>query len=124
MKFTDICLITEDVLNLRRFYESIFGVDSEGDSVHSSLNIYGLRLAIYAKSAAESDMGFDFTGAGTGLFTIGFTVDDADVDFQRISSLGLCDVTPPHVWPWGAKSFRFPDIDGNIIIIRSLPTQV
>jgi len=123
MKFTDICLITENVLELRQFYESIFDVESEGDEVHSFLKIDDLDMAIYAKNAAESDMGFDFTGAGIGLFSIGFTVDDADVEFQRISALGLCDMTPPHVWPWGAKSFRFPDIDGNILVIRSWPTQ-
>lgn len=123
MKFTDICFITHDVLKLRRFYESVFNVESEGDEVHSFLTIGGLGIAIYARSSAESDMGFDFTEAGTGLFTIGFTVDDADAEFQRISALDLCDVTPPQVWPWGATSFRVTDLDGNIIVIRSWPPQ-
>ena len=123
MEFTDICLITDDVVELTQFYESVFSVRSEGGEVHSVIKIGGLDIAVYARSAAESDMGFNFTGTGTGLFTIGFNVDDVDAEYARIVALGICAVTEPHVWPWGAKSFRFPDIDGNIIVIRSWPDQ-
>ena len=121
MKFSDICLITRDVLKLAKFYETIFNVKSEGDAIHSFVNMAGLGLAIYSKNAAETDMGFDFTGSGTGLMTIGFNVDDVDAEYVRITALNICDVTTPHLWPWGAKSFRFKDTDGNIIIIRSMP---
>ena len=39
IQFTDICFITNDVMRLRAFYESVFGSKSEGDEVHSTLGI-------------------------------------------------------------------------------------
>ena len=121
MKFGDICLITKNVPELVKFYETVFDTKAEGDATHSSLDAAGLGLAIYDKGAAQADMGFDFTGAGTGMVTLGFNVDDADTEYARILRLGVCGVTEPHLWPWGAKSFRFPDPDGNILVFRSFP---
>ena len=37
MKFTDVCFITNDVLRLRAFYEAVFGIQSEGDEIHSGI---------------------------------------------------------------------------------------
>jgi predicted enzyme related to lactoylglutathione lyase len=123
MKFSDICLITDDVLRLAQFYETVFGGTVEGDATHAVVTASGLAIAIYRKSDAESVMGFDFSGAGRGLLTINFNADDADEECARIRSMGLFDVTEPTLWPWGAKSFRLFDSDGNIIVIRSRPKQ-
>jgi uncharacterized glyoxalase superfamily protein PhnB len=123
MQFTDICLITDDVLRLAGFYETLFGAKAEGDKIHSGILLPGLNLTIYSKAAAISDMGFDFTDAGTGLNTIGFNCDEAEEEYKRIKTLGICNPTEPHIWPWGAKSFRFTDPDGHIIIIRSWPKE-
>ena len=35
IKFSDICLVTGDVLRLRAFYEMVFGVKVQGDEYHS-----------------------------------------------------------------------------------------
>lgn len=121
--FTDICLITDDVPKLVKFYEVLFGTKAEGDEIHSGINLPGLGIAIYSKNAAQKDMGFEFTMAGTGLFTIGFNCDDAGREYERIRSLNICIPTKPHIWPWGAKSFRLTDPDGNIIMIRSWAKQ-
>jgi predicted enzyme related to lactoylglutathione lyase len=119
MIFTEICLMTKNVPDLVRFYETIFNTKAEGDSTHSFISAAGLGIAIYDINAAETVMGFDFTGTGTGMFTIGFNVDDVDAEHTRIKSLDICGITEPQLWPWGAKSFRFTDPDGNIIIFRS-----
>lgn len=121
MKFSDIGLITDDVKRLCRFYEQVFNVQAEGDEIHATVRLPGLGIALYNRSAAESDMGFDFTSAGAGFCTIDFDCEDADAEYERIASLGLCVPTRPQVWPWGAKSFRFADPDGHIILVRSLP---
>lgn len=123
MKFTDICIITNNVLNVVKFYETIFNTKAEGDSIHSFINAADLGIAIYNKNDAEKVMGFDFSNTGTGLLTIGFNVDDVDAEYERIKELNICSVTEPQVWPWGAKSFRFMDIEGNYIVFRSWPTQ-
>jgi uncharacterized glyoxalase superfamily protein PhnB len=123
MTFTDICIITKNVLDAARFYETIFNTKAEGDNIHSFINAAGLGIAIYDKNAAETDMGFNFSNTGTGLISIGFNVDDVDVEYGRIKGLNISSVTEPQLWPWGAKSFRFKDIDGNIIVFRSWPKQ-
>jgi predicted enzyme related to lactoylglutathione lyase len=119
MKFTDICVITSNVPEAVRFYESVFQTRAEGDSIHSYIHAPGIGIAIYNKQEAENMMGFDFTNSGTGLITIGFDVEDADMEYLRIKALKINGVTEPQLWPWGAKSFRFPDSEGNIIVFRS-----
>ncbi len=121
MEFQDICFITDDVPALVRFYETLFDTKAEGDDIHSALCVSGLHLAIYNKDAAIHDMGFDLGGAGTGLMTIGFGVDDADGACARIRAMNLCPTTDPVLWPWGAKSFRLRDPDGNVLVFRSIP---
>ena len=105
MKFTDICIITKNVLDVAKFYETIFNSKAEGDNIHSFINAAGLGIAIYDKNAAETVMGFDFSN-NTGLITIGFDVDDVDVEYERIKALNINSTTEPQLWPWGAKSFR------------------
>ena len=34
MKFSDICIITENVSRLARFYETVFQTKAEGDDIH------------------------------------------------------------------------------------------
>lgn len=119
MKFTDICIITNNVLDVAKFYEIVFNAKAEGDNTHSFINVAGLGIAIYDKNDAEKVMGFDFSNTGTGLLTIGFDVDDVDAEYVRIKALNIVIDTEPKLWPWGAKSFRFKDIEGNIIFFRS-----
>jgi predicted enzyme related to lactoylglutathione lyase len=121
MRFTDIALITDNVPALSAFYSVIFNVNAVIDPIHTVLSLPGLSLVIYNKAAAEIDMGFNFINTGTGLLTIGFDCEDTDTEFERIKALGICSPTAPQLWPWGAKSFRFSDPDGNLVIIRSFP---
>lgn len=120
MIFTDICIITKDVSAVAKFYETIFNTKAVGDNIHSYISAAGLGIAIYDKKAAETDMGFNFSNTGTGLITIGFNVEDVDAEYERIKALNINSATEPQLWPWGAKSFRFKDIEGNIIVFRSL----
>lgn len=123
MTYTDLCLITEDVPRLVWFYESVFGVAAEGDAVHSGLQLDGTGLAIYAKQAAERDMGFDISRHwGAGNLTIGFDVADVDREYVRMQALGAVFVTTPTTHPWGARSFHFRDPDENIVCFRTRVT--
>lgn len=123
MKFTDISIITENVLDVAKFYETVFNSKAEGDNIHSVINVAGLRIAIYDKREAETVMGLNFSNTGTGLMTIGFDVDDVDAEYERIKALNINSATEPQIWPWGAKSFRFKDTEGNVIFFRSWPKQ-
>lgn len=121
MKLSDICIITEDVPLLTRFYENALQVKGEGNEIHASLVIGQEGIAIYSKKAAENDMRFDFSKHwGSGNFTIGFNVDDVDMEYERLKSFDVELVTSPTTYPWGARSFHFRDPDGNIICFRTI----
>lgn len=121
MKFSNICIITENVTRLTRFYETIFQTKAEGDDIHSALSTDGAGIAIYSKKAAETDMSFEFSKYwGSGNFTIGYNVDDVDKEYERLRSLKVDFITAPTTWPWGARSVHFRDPDGNIICFRTL----
>lgn len=124
MKLSDICIITENVPLLTRFYENVLQVKADGDEIHASLVIGGEGIAIYSKKAAENDMLFDFSKYwGSGNFTIGLNVDDVDKEYERLKFLNIEFVTAPTTYPWGARSFHFRDPDGNIICFRTIPKK-
>lgn len=117
-QFTDVCFITKDVLRLCAFYESVFGGKAEGDEVHSVLSLDGIALTFMKEKT--SVFYYEFAN-GLQNTIISFTVDDADVEYQRLLSIGARMLNEPITHPWGAKSFQFKDPDGNILNFRSLP---
>lgn len=121
MTFTDICIITYDVVSITNFYEQVFNTASEGTDIHSSINAGGLTINIYCRKHAEEEMKLDLTTSGNGLVTFGFNVEDVDIEYERLKELGVGGITRPKLWPWGAKSFNFKDIEGNTIFFRSWP---
>jgi len=119
MKFTDVCIFTERVNEMIKFYEQIFDAKAEGDDIHSVLKTKDLTIAFYDKSNAESLMGFDFSDSGNGMTYIGFNVENVDDEYTRLKELGITSISEPKLWAWGAKSFNFKDIDGNRIMFRT-----
>lgn len=51
-----ICLITEDVEKLAKFYEEVLQTKTEINSIHVEITIDGGSIIIYSKSAAEEDI--------------------------------------------------------------------
>lgn len=119
MIFTDITLITEDVLNLVDFYEKLFDISIEKNEIHTQFEIGSLRLTLYSQMAAESDMNFNFERYhGTGKMTISFNLDEIDGWVSKLKNLNVEFVAGPKTYPWGAKAVHFRDPDGNIICFR------
>ncbi|NLO48575.1 MAG: VOC family protein [Clostridiales bacterium] len=113
-----ICLITEDVRKLTAFYQKILQIKTEINDIHVEITLDGGGLTIYSKSAAEKDMGFDFSKYhGTGMTKITFIVENVDAEYERIKSLnmGIEFAAVPTTYPWGARSMHFWDLDGNIV---------
>ena len=131
MQFTDLCLISNDVLRLVAFYEAVFGVtvDEHGvngakhSDIHSSINIGGLYLTIDSVKIADSSM-FNYVSAKSSDNTLlCFNVDDVDAEYKRLLSLGAQMLNEPTTHPWGARSFQFKDPDGNILNFRTIPKE-
>jgi predicted enzyme related to lactoylglutathione lyase len=122
MVFTDITLITEDVLKLVHFYEQLFGISIEKNKIHTQFEIESLRITLYSQRAAESDMEFNFSQYnGTGKMSIGFNFEDIDHEVIKLKELGVEIVAGPKTYSWGAKAVHFRDPDGNIICFRCWP---
>jgi len=115
MKFTGICLITEDVPQLVQFYTKVLGCQAEGDDIHAELSPGGAGLAIFTRQGMEEMAPGSMSGAGTGSFTIGIEVDDVDAEYKRLIDLKVVFIKPLATYPWGARSFWFCDPDGNIV---------
>jgi len=124
IRFTDVCFITNDVLRLRAFYETVFGVKAEGDEIHSGLSIDGLTFVFDHVDIADENPTFRFISAGgANNVIVGFNVDDVDAEYQRLLPLGAQMLNEPKTHPWGARSFQFKDPDGNILNFRSMPKE-
>jgi len=119
MKFTDVCIFTENVIKLAEFYEKIFNVKADKDKIHTVLELDDLSITFYDRKHAESLMKFDFSESGHGMNYIGFNVDNVDDEYIRLKKLGILNMSEPTLWPWGAKSFNLSDIEGNRIMFRS-----
>jgi catechol-2,3-dioxygenase len=53
MKFTGICLITNSVPVLTKFYTKVLGVEAEGDDVHTELKTEGANISIFSTEGME-----------------------------------------------------------------------
>ena len=120
IQFTDVCIITNDVLRLRAFYEAVFGGKAEGDEWHSALKIGGLHMVFLLEN--NSDFYYEYADGASNTI-LSFNVDDCDVEYKRLLNLGAELVGEPKTHPWGARSFQFRDPDGNILNFRSRPKE-
>jgi predicted enzyme related to lactoylglutathione lyase len=121
-QFTDLCLISKDVLKLVDFYEKLFDVTaSEKSEYHSSVNIGGLSLTIDAVDIADGNSVFSYVNCKASDNTIiYFNIDDVNAEYTRVLALGAVTLSEPTTHPWGARSFQFRDPDGNIINFRTV----
>jgi catechol 2,3-dioxygenase-like lactoylglutathione lyase family enzyme len=115
MKFTGICLVTERVPALVQFYTKILGCQFTGNDTHAEVENGGLSLAIFTRQGMEEMAPGSMQGAGYGSFTIGFEVEDVDMQYERLNELGVVLIKPPASYRWGTRSVWFRDPDGNIV---------
>jgi uncharacterized glyoxalase superfamily protein PhnB len=120
MKFTGICLITNNVPALMQFYAKVLGIEGSGNGVHAELKPEGGSIAIFSSNGMEKMAPGAMQGTGHGSFTIGFEVENLDTEYERLKALGVQFVRLPTAHPWGAKSFWFRDPDGNIVDFYTL----
>lgn len=120
-QFTDICIISDDVLSLVKFYETVFGVKAADDSneIHAGVCIGSLNLIIDSSKLVENTAFHYVSGQSSDNIIIGFNVEDVDSEYNRLCGLGVTTLNAPVTHPWGARSFQFKDPDGNILNFRS-----
>ncbi|MEO3946307.1 VOC family protein [Gorillibacterium sp. CAU 1737] len=114
MKIGEVCLMTNDVLRLAKFYKELFEIDNgSDDEIHQFIISEETTLTIYNDGKERRE---NFQN-----ICLAFTVDDVDVEFERLKKLGIRIAEPPTLRPWGAKNMTFIDPDGNSITFRCFP---
>ncbi len=117
MKIGEVSLLTSDVIRLADFYKKLFEINNNcDDNVHQFILIEGTGLTIY-NDGKERQSNFQ-------NICLAFTVDDVDIEFERLKKLGVEIVEPPTVRSWGAKNLHFNDPDGNSIVFRCFPKEL
>ncbi len=114
MKIGEVCLLTNDVIRLSDFYKMLFSIDNNSnDDVHQFIIAEETTLTVY-NDGVEREI-------NPHNICIAFTVEDVDVEFERLKELGVEIVEPPTVRPWGAKNMSFLDPDNNLVTFRCFP---
>lgn len=111
MKIGEVCLLTSDVIRLSNFYKMLFEIDNGSDDAHHQFIISEeTTLTVYNDGIDRKSNPHNIC--------IAFTVNDVDIEFERLKKLGVEIVTPPTIRPWGAKNMSFFDPDNNLITFR------
>ncbi|RCX21437.1 putative enzyme related to lactoylglutathione lyase [Fontibacillus phaseoli] len=113
MELFEVGLISNQVRIMSEFYAKVLGV--KGDDFFAEIRTGGVKVAVFSSEGMERLAPDCMRGAGYGSFTLGFQVDNVDVEFERLKRLNVDIVKPPTSRPWGARSFWFRDPDGNIM---------
>lgn len=114
MKLGEVCIETNDVIKISDFYRKILNISSDSrDEVHQFIITEGTTLTVYNNGQLKNSQNQNIS--------IAFTVEDVDIEYERLLQAGIHIVDAPKLQPWGAKNMHFYDPDGNHIYFRSLP---
>ena len=116
MKIGEVCIETNDVVNMADFYRKILNINMDcKDEIHQFIITEETSLTVYNNGKKKRPNNENIS--------LAFTVDNVDEEYQRLLKLGIPIIDPPKSQPWGAINMHFCDPDGNHIYFRSLPEK-
>ncbi len=114
MVLGEVCLLTDDVIRLARFYKELLGVENGSDDpVHQIILTGEPALAIYNDGSEKKNASQNIC--------LAFTVEDVDKEYARLLTMGVEIIEKPAWRPWGARNMSFRDPDGNTVYFRNVP---
>ena len=114
-KLKSVCLISQNVPELRNFYQRVLEMPSEGEDDFVAFSESGINFSIFSVSGLEKMVPGLMKNAGVGNCFLEFEVEDVDKEFERLKELNVEVIKPPTTQPWGLRSVWFRDPDGNKI---------
>ena len=123
-------LFVENVEKMVQFYRDILGFEADWDGgpyASFKVNDGGLfmfdrkQFAEAMKQPYESPKKFNLT------MEIGLSVPtkaDVDLEYGKLSALGVQSVQEPQTMPWGQRNFWIVDPEGNYIEVGSFHDQL
>lgn len=116
MKIGEVCLNTNDVIQLADFYKAILDIKFDSDDeVHQILIADEAQLSIYNDGTKKNNNNQNIC--------LAFTVEDMNAAYQKLLKLGVRIIEEPTSRPWGATNMSFYDPDDNVVYFRSFPKK-
>jgi predicted enzyme related to lactoylglutathione lyase len=115
MDFASIRIITADLEPLVQFYEQVTGIPATRlTPVFAELHLPSCTIAFGHAQTAQL---FNNAArpADNHTVIIEFRVDDADKEYERLTTLVTDWAQEPTTMPWGNRSILFRDPDGNLV---------
>lgn len=112
MRIGEVGLLTNDDVKLADFYKLWLDVENDSnDTVHQTILAEETMLTIYYDGTLKNNQNRNIC--------LAFTVDDIDLEYEKLVNMGMKIIEPPKVRPWGTRNMSFYDPDGNVIYLRS-----
>lgn len=112
MKIGEVCLLTNNVRRLAKFYKELFEIDNGSeDETHQFLITEETTLTVYNDGSMKNNQNQNIC--------LAFTVDDIEKEYKKVLAMGVKIIEAPTKRPWGAINMSFYDPDNNIILFRS-----
>jgi predicted enzyme related to lactoylglutathione lyase len=113
MKIGEVSLLTNDVVRLADFYKKLLDIENESnDVVHQTIIAEETMFTIYNDGTLKENNNTNMC--------LAFTVQDLDLEYERLKELGVDIISEPKKQPWGAYNMSFYDPDRNIVYLRQL----
>jgi predicted enzyme related to lactoylglutathione lyase len=117
---THCCMVTNDVRRLGNFYMDLVGIQDSAGEKYEELDLDGGILAVCAFEISNGMApGVFVPGENKGV-VVGFEVEDADLEYERLVEKGVSCVKPLETYKWGTRSAWFRDPDGGIVNLLSV----
>jgi predicted enzyme related to lactoylglutathione lyase len=119
MQLVQSRIVTDDVAGMARFYAKL--VDTA-----VVVNDYYVEVPTLAQRVGVSRVRFSDLqpgacgppeGVALGAVILDFAADDIDVEFDRISALGVEWLMAPTLQPWGRRSMMLRDPQGHLVSV-------
>ena len=114
-KLKSVCLISQNVPDLRDFYQRVLELPSEGNDDFAAFSEPGINFSIFSVSGLEKMVPGLMNHSGVGNCFLEFEVEDLDKEYEHLKELSIEVIKPPTKQPWGIRSVWFRDPDGNKI---------
>ncbi len=113
MKIGEVGLLTNDVVRLSNFYKALLETENgSNDTVHQTIISKETMFTIYNDNTIKNNNNQNIC--------LAFTVEDVDVEYEKLLKLGVEIIDKPTNQPWGARNMSFYDPDRNMIYLRSI----
>ena len=119
MQLVQSRIVTDDVAGLARFYANLVGTDVVVNDYYVEVPTPAQRVGVSRVRFSDLQPGACGPPAGValGAVILDFAADDIDVEFDRISTLGVEWLMAPTLQPWGRRSMMLRDPQGHLVSV-------